>query len=103
MLRDPKSIPASDIIIEDDSLEPYFITQSPTNGYTVYERVKKEKNKHEYIKSISYPSTFNNCLKKILEQLVVNSTTKHYKTLAEYLTQYNSLADKIKNISPVEI
>ena len=39
MLRNPNSIPATDTIIADPVMEPFFITRSPNNGYTVYERV----------------------------------------------------------------
>ena len=50
MLRNPNSIPASDTIIADPVMEPFFITRSPNNGYTVYERVIKGDNDTEYIK-----------------------------------------------------
>ena len=48
MLRNPNSIPAIDTIIADPKMEPFFITRSPNNGYTVYERVIKGDNNTEY-------------------------------------------------------
>ena len=41
MLRRPDSIPATDTVIEDPAMEPFFITNSASGGYTVYERVIK--------------------------------------------------------------
>ena len=41
MLRNPNSIPAGDILIQDPVMEPFFITKSQSGGYTVYERVEK--------------------------------------------------------------
>ena len=35
MLRNPDSIPASDTLIADPVMEPFFITRSQTGGYTV--------------------------------------------------------------------
>ena len=51
MLRRPDSIPASDTIITDPILEPFFVSKSSTGGYTVYERVTKGENDTEYIKN----------------------------------------------------
>ena len=41
MLRNPDSIPASDTIIKDPKMDPFFITRSQTGGYTVFENVIK--------------------------------------------------------------
>jgi len=64
MLRKPDSISASDTVITDPALEPFFVSRSQTGGYTLYERVIKGENNTEYIKTICYPSNFSNALKK---------------------------------------
>lgn len=64
MLRKPDSIPATDTIIEDKAMEPFFITKSSSGGYTVYERVIKGDNDTPYIKTICYPGNFSYALKK---------------------------------------
>ena len=69
MLRNPNSIPATDTIIADPVMEPFFITRSPNNGYTVYERVVKGENNTEYIKTVCYPSNFNYAIKKAAEEI----------------------------------
>ena len=35
MLRNPNTIPAGDTIIEDPAMEPFFITNSSSGGFTV--------------------------------------------------------------------
>ena len=47
MLRKPDSIPASDTVISDPALEPFFITRSQTGGFTLYERVTKGEALHD--------------------------------------------------------
>ena len=63
MLRKPDSIPASDTVIKDPGMEPFFITKSSTGGYTVYENVVKGENNTPYIKTICYPARFSFALK----------------------------------------
>ena len=43
MLRNPNTIPKEDIIIEDQAMEPFFISKakSGAGGFTVFERVIK--------------------------------------------------------------
>ena len=65
MLRKPDSIPANDTIVQDPSMEPFFISKSSTGGYTVYERVIKGENNTEYIKTVCYPANFSYALKKV--------------------------------------
>ena len=48
MLRNPDSVPASDTLIQDPVMEPFFITRSQTGGFTVYERVTKGENNTSY-------------------------------------------------------
>ena len=64
MLRRPDSIPATDTVIEDPAMEPFFITNSASGGYTVYERVIKGDNNTPYIKTVCYPGNFSYALKK---------------------------------------
>ena len=54
MLRNPSSIPAGDTVVEDASLEPFFITNSKTSGYTVYEKVTRGKDNRQYLRTVGY-------------------------------------------------
>ena len=96
MLRNPNSIPATDTIIEDTVMEPFFITRSPNNGYTVYERVVKGEKNTEYIKNICYPSNFGNALKAIAREKL-NEEGKTYD-LKSYIERWESVKDSLISI-----
>ena len=96
MLRRPDSIPATDTVIEDPAMEPFFITNSASGGYTVYERVIKGENNTPYIKTICYPSNFSNALKKAAEEIL--NTGKDYTSIREYLSKYREIQEKITSI-----
>lgn len=100
MLRKPDSIPANDTIVQDPSMEPFFISKSSTGGYTVYERVIKGENNTHYIKTVSYPSTFNGALKTIGRE-ILNQGGKKY-TLKEYLDRWESIESKITILSTID-
>ena len=96
MLRNPNSIPATDTIIADPVMEPFFITRSPNNGYTVYERVIKGEKNTEYIKNISYPSNFGNALRAIAREKL-NEVGKTYE-LKEYVDRWESVKESLTSI-----
>lgn len=96
MLRKPDSISASDTVITDPALEPFFVSRSQTGGYTLYERVIKGDNNTEYIKTICYPSNFSNALKKAAEEIL--NTGKDYTSIKEYLSKYREIQEKITSI-----
>ena len=96
MLRRPDSIPATDTVIEDPAMEPFFITNSASGGYTVYERVIKGENNTPYIKTICYPSNFSNALKKVAEEKL--NVKKSYNSIKEYVNTYNSITKEMTDI-----
>ena len=96
MLRNPNSIPATDTIIADPVMEPFFITRSPNNGYTVYERVVKGDNNTEYIKTVSYPSTFGAALKTIAKEKL-NEEGKTYD-LKSYVERWENVKNSLTSI-----
>ena len=96
MLRKPDSIPSTDTVIEDPVLEPFFITRSPSGGFTLYERVIKGENNTEYIKTICYPSNFNFALKKASEELLNTSGASY--NLKEYIDEYRVIQERITNV-----
>jgi|TARA_B110000908_G_scaffold30527_1_gene36175 hypothetical protein len=96
MLRKPDSIPAGDTLVEDPALEPFFVSRSQTGGFTLYERVIKGENNTEYIKTVCYPATFANALKKAAEELLNQS--KSYTSIKEYVAEYKKITDRITNI-----
>jgi len=96
MLRNPDSIPSSDTIIQDQVMEPFFITRSQTGGFTVYERVVKGENDTEYVKSLGYPSTFGHALKMVArEKLNVEGETF---TLKEYVDRWEDVKNSLTSI-----
>lgn len=96
MLRKPDSIPSSDTIITDPSLEPFFISRSNTGGYTLFERVVKGDNNTEYIKTVCYPSNFTNALKKAAEELL--NTNREFTSIKQYVGEYKKIQSKITSI-----
>ena len=103
MLRNPNSIPAGDTIIEDPVLEPFFITNSSTGGYTVYEKVSRGKDDKAYLRSVCYPSTFNYALKVIAKEKLSTGETNHYTTISEYVTKWESITKAIEKATLMEV
>lgn len=102
MLRSPDSLSDKDTIIEDPALEPFFITNTPGNGYTVFERVTTSKNgkSNKYIKIISYPSNFNYALKTIAKHKL-NSDQKQYNSLKEYVGKWEEISDNMSKLTSI--
>jgi len=98
MLRRPDSIPASDTIITDAILEPFFVSKSSTGGYTVYERVTKGENDTEYIKTVCYPGNFGYALKAIIEEKTNSSNNRNFSSIKEYINAYKNYQEKITSI-----
>ena len=96
MLRNPNSIPASDTIIKDPKMDPFFITRSQTGGYTVFENVLKGENNTSYIKTVSYPSTFGAGLRTIAREKL-NEEGKTYD-LKSYIERWESVKDSLISI-----
>lgn len=101
MLRRPDSIPAGDTIIEDSVMEPFFIAKSTSGGYTLYERVIKGENNTHYIKTICYPATFNQALKSACRELL-NSKSKHYGSIKEYINEWKVIQEKISSFTNID-
>jgi len=96
MLRNPDSVPASDTIIQDPVMEPFFITRSQTGGYTVYERVVKGENSTEYIKTLGYPSTFGSAMKMVARE-ILNEEGKTYD-LKTYVERWENVKNSLTSI-----
>ena len=96
MLRNPDSIPASDTIIADPVMEPFFITRSQTGGYTVYEKVVKGEKNTSYIKTVSYPSTFGAALKTIAKEKL-NEEGKTYD-LKSYVERWENVKNSLTSV-----
>lgn len=101
MLRKPDSIPASDTIIEDPVMEPFFIAKSTSGGYTVYERVIKGENDTPYIKTICYPATFNHALKVVSRELL-NTGKNYYNSIKEYIQEWKDIQEKMTTLTDIE-
>lgn len=95
MLRNPNSIPAGDTIIEDKSLEPFFITSSKVGGYVVYERVIRGKDDKPYLRTVGYPSTFNNALRSVAKEKLNAGENAKYDSISEYVGKWESITDAI--------
>ena len=96
MLRNPNSIPESDTVISDPVMEPYFITRSQNNGYTVFQRVVKGENNTEYIKTVSYPSNFSTALKTVARE-ILNEGGKTYD-LKTYVKRWEDVKNSLTSI-----
>jgi|TARA_R100000081_G_scaffold75928_1_gene42377 hypothetical protein len=96
MLRNPNSIPESDTVISDPVMEPYFITRSQNNGYTVFQRVVKGENNTEYIKTVSYPSNFSMALKTVARE-ILNEGGKTYD-LKTYVKRWEDVKNSLTSI-----
>jgi len=96
MLRNPNSIPTGDTIIQDPVMEPFFISKSQSGGYTVYERVVKGEKNTEYIKTVSYPSTFGSALKTIAKEKL-NEGGKTYD-LKSYVERWEEVKNSLTSI-----
>jgi hypothetical protein len=99
MLRKPDSIPASDTVIKDPGMEPFFITKSYTRGYTVYESVVKGENNTPYIKTICYPARFSFALKVVAEELL--NSNKSFHSIRDYIKTYDSISEKITGVTSI--
>ena len=102
MLRRPDSIPAGDTVIADPVMEPFFISKSQSGGYTVYERVIKGENNTEYIKTISYPATFNAALKRVVNEKLNNGENKLYN-LKDYVNRYENIYKEVLSMTSIEL
>ena len=96
MLRRPDSIPASDTLIEDKVMEPFFISRSTSGSYTVYERVVKGDNDTEYIKTLGYPSNFGHALKMVARE-ILNEEGKTYD-LKSYIKRWEDVKNSLTSI-----
>lgn len=103
MLRNPNTIPAGDIVIEDATLEPFFITNSSSGGYTVYERVNRGKDDKAYLRSVCYPSTFNHALKVIAKEKLSTGDTNYYGSIQEYVSKWESITKSIEAATLMEV
>lgn len=97
MARKPNSL----TLIEDPSMDPFFITKDE-HCYTVNRRIKSNANHFRstgksktYSKALTFHSKFEDALKRITEEQL--HTKKHYKTLNDFLNHFLSIENNIKN------
>lgn len=102
MLRNPKTISVSDVVIEDPIMEPFFITKSQTGGYTVFERVIKGKKDTDYLRTVCYPSSFNYALKVVSKELLGTTEKKHFGSIREYITAWEEVQLKMQTMTTIE-
>ena len=103
MLRNPNTIPAGDTVIEDPIMEPFFITHSPSGGYTVFEKVNRGKEDRAYLRTVCYPSTFNYALKAVAKQLLNFGENKHFGTIKEYIEEWNTIEQSMKSMTTIDL
>ena len=96
MLRNPNSVPDTDTVIQDPAMEPFFITRSQNNGYTVFERVVKGENNTEYIKTVSYPSNFSSALRTVARE-ILNEGGKTYD-LKTYVNRFDDIKKSLTSV-----
>ena len=96
MLRNPNSIPETDTVIKDPVMEPFFITRSQNNGFTVFERVIKGENNNQYIKTLGYPSNFGNALEMVAREKL-NEGGKEFN-LKEYVDSWRNVKNSLTSV-----
>jgi|TARA_R110002050_G_scaffold157723_1_gene286369 hypothetical protein len=97
MARKPKSL----TMIEDQSLEPYFITKDE-NCYTVNIKIKSNANHFRstgksktYTKALTFHSDFGTALERVTKEQLHNK--KSHKSLSDFLGNYKTIESNIKN------
>tara|TARA_B110000503_G_scaffold64513_1_gene101649 strand:+ start:9725 stop:10036 length:312 start_codon:yes stop_codon:yes gene_type:complete len=103
MLRNPNSIPVGDILIQDPVMEPFFITKSQSGGYTVYERVEKGEKNTKYIKTISYPSSFNQALLKVSNELLNYGEVTTFNSIQEYVQKWQNIQKQMTSLTSIDL
>ena len=83
-------------------MEPFFVAKSQSGGYTVYERVTKGEKDTEYIKTVSYPSSFNGALKRVANEKLNNGENKVYD-LKSYITRWEAINESMSNLTSIEL
>ena len=95
MLRNPDSLSKRDTIIEDPSMEPYFMTRSATHEFTVFERVVKGLNNKKYLRVVGYPSNFGRALTMVAKELQDFKGKSSFKSLSSYIKKWQTITDRI--------
>ena len=98
MLRNPKTIPDGDTLVEDPLMEPFFISKSQSGGFTVFERVLRGKDNKPYIKTVCYPSTFTSALKKVSLELLHAVPGKNYSSIKSYIKEWQTITGRLTNL-----
>lgn len=99
--KESKSI----ITITDPKIAPYIIGKDTAHGgYVVYEDVKTDNTKNgetrEYLKTICYPSNFQNALKAVIREKMKGTSKHHYNSLEEYVQRWERVNTEIKDLFP---
>lgn len=103
MLRNPNTIPAGDTVIEDPTLEPFFIVNATSGGYTVYEKVTRGKDDNSYLRTVSYPSTFNHALKVVAKEKLNTGDNTYYSSIKQYVDRWEAITKSIENATILPI
>jgi|TARA_B100000795_G_scaffold252366_1_gene221873 hypothetical protein len=97
MARKPNSL----TLIEDPSMEPYFITKDE-HCYTVNRKVTSNANHFRstgksttYSKAVTFHAKFEDALKRITEEQL--HTKEHYTNLTDFLSHFTKIESNIKN------
>ena len=94
-------------IIKDPLMEPFYVSRD-SHCYTVYENITPdskytENNKpgKDYSKVVGHYGTFGACLNRIAREQT--NLTSEYNSIKEYLTEYNNIETKIKQLTNIGI
>ena len=97
MARKPNSL----TLIEDPSMEPFFITKDE-HCYTVNKKVTSNADHFRstgksktYTKALTFHADFGTALERITKEQL--HTKEHFKTLSDFLDYYTKIETNIKN------
>jgi len=94
-------------IIKDPLMEPFYVSRD-SHCYTVYENVTPdarytEGNKpgKDYSKVVGHYSSFGGSLSRIAKEQI--NLKSEYNSIREYLTEYNNIENKLKQLTNVGV
>ena len=80
-------------IVEDPSLEPYFIIQDQIGSFLV--NIKKEKNGKTVFSTLSYPSSFMECLDTVAKYKFLGGNKTEFASIRDYVDTWRSVSRNI--------
>ena len=76
--------------------------KSGAGGFTVFERVIKGANDTAYIRTVSYPSTFNGALRTVAKELLNSGEKVKFTSVKEYMQKWDAITTRMEHIVAID-